>query len=98
MSLTAGRVERIRALLQSAFDPAELEIVDETHLHAGHAGAREGKGHFRVRIVAETFHGLKPLERQRKVFAALGKMMDTDIHALSVTALVPTRKLDKAKS
>ena len=82
----AERVERIRALLEEAFSPVELEIVDESHLHAGHAGAREGKGHFRVRIVAERFRGLRSLECHRLVFAALGTMMTTDIHALSVTA------------
>jgi BolA protein len=82
----AARVERIRALLEDAFSPAELEIIDESHLHAGHAGAREGKGHFRVRIVADRFRGLRSLECHRLVYAALGTMMTTDIHALSVQA------------
>jgi BolA protein len=83
------RIARIRALLASAFSPLELDIVDESHLHAGHAGAKEGKGHFRVRIVAERFRGRKPLECHRLVYDALGTMMATDIHALSVTALAP---------
>jgi BolA protein len=85
----AARVDRIRALLEHAFSPVELEIIDESHLHAGHAGAREGKGHFRVRIVAESFRGRRSLECHRMVFAALGTMMTTDIHALSVTAAGP---------
>jgi BolA protein len=85
----AARIDRIRALLEQAFSPLELEIIDESHLHAGHAGAREGKGHFRVRIVAESFRGRRSLERHRMVFAALGTMMSTDIHALSVTASGP---------
>lgn len=88
---SATRVDRIRALLESAFDPVELEIVDESHLHAGHPGAREGKGHFRVRIVAERFRGLRSLECHRLVFAALGTMMTTDIHALSVVATGPRK-------
>ena len=92
------RVDRIRGLLENAFNPVELEIVDESHLHAGHVGAREGKGHFRVRIVAERFRGMRPLECHRMVFAALDTMMATDIHALSVTAVTPAQRLEKAKS
>lgn len=82
----------IRARLLAAFSPIELEVVDESYLHEGHEGAREGKGHFRVTIVSKMFEGRKPLERHRMVFAALADMMETDIHALSVTALttVPT--------
>jgi BolA protein len=83
------RVARIRALLGSAFAPIELEIVDESHLHAGHAGAKDGRGHFRVRIVAAQFRDRKALECHRMVFDALSTMMTTDIHALSVTALAP---------
>jgi BolA protein len=85
----AARIDRISALLEGAFSPVELEIIDESHLHVGHAGAREGKGHFRVRIVAESFRGRPSLECHRMVFAALGTMMTTDIHAISVTAVGP---------
>lgn len=88
--MTRERVSRIRQELEKAFAPIELEIVDESHLHAGHAGAREGKGHFRVRIVSNRFAGHKPLERHRMVFEALGAMMNTDIHALSVQAYTPS--------
>jgi BolA protein len=87
--VTTDRVARIRALLRNAFAPIELEIIDESHLHAGHAGARDGRGHFRVKIVADQFRGRKPLECHRMVFSALGTMMATDIHALSVTAVGP---------
>jgi len=87
--MTAHRVMLIRSRLETAFSPVELEIADESHLHAGHAGAREGKGHFRVKIVAESFAGKGRLERHRMVFAALGELMQTDIHALSVTAAPP---------
>ena len=70
-----------------AFAPSELEVVDESHLHAGHPGARDGRGHYRVTIVSGRFAGRSRLERHRMVFAALGSLMETDIHALSVTAL-----------
>jgi BolA protein len=87
--VTAERVALIRARLQAAFSPESLEIIDDSHLHAGHAGAKDGRGHFRVRIVSEHFVGAKTLERHRMVYAALGDLMQTDIHALSVTALGP---------
>jgi BolA protein len=82
-----NRVLKIRARLISAFEPSELEVVDESHLHAGHPGARDGRGHYRVTIVSSKFAGRSRLERHRMVFAALGALMETDIHALSVTAL-----------
>jgi BolA protein len=80
------RVERIRSALETAFRPSELEVVDDSHKHAGHAGARDGRGHFSVRIVSEAFAGMPPLVRHRAVYAALGAMMQTDIHALSIDA------------
>lgn len=83
------RIERIRAALEAAFAPARIEIEDESHQHAGHAGALSGRGHFRVEIVAEAFAGMAPIARHRKVYAALGSLMDTDIHALSLRARTP---------
>jgi BolA protein len=83
------RVERIRAALESAFAPQSLEVIDDSARHAGHAGARDGRGHFDVEIVSEAFAGLAPLARHRKVYAALGEMMTTDIHALSIRAKTP---------
>ena len=85
----AGRVERIRAALQAAFAPQALEVEDDSHRHAGHAGARDGRGHFNVRIVSAAFAGMAPLARHRAVYAALGEMMQTDIHALSIRAEAP---------
>jgi BolA protein len=93
MAAVGNRVERIRAALEGAFAPMELEIVDESHLHVGHDGARDGKGHFRVKIVAAKFQGRKPLECHRMIFEALGTMLSSDIHALSVTAAGPARAL-----
>lgn len=84
------RVEKIRAVLVQAFAPAELVIEDESHLHAGHAGAKTGKGHFRVEIVAAAFAGQPPLTRHRVIYEALGSLMDTDIHALSLQARTPS--------
>ena len=87
--MTAQRVDLIRQALDSGLHPEALEIEDESHLHAGHAGARDGRGHFRVTIVSEAFAGLRPLQRHRRVYQALGKLMDTDIHALSIQAYTP---------
>ena len=84
------RVAQIRSRLEAAFTPDVLEIVDESHRHAGHAGAKDGRGHFFVRIVSDRFEGAKPLARHRMVYAALGPLMQTDIHALSLEALSPT--------
>jgi BolA protein len=83
------RVERIRALLDAALSPQSLEVVDDSARHAGHAGARDGRGHFNVDIVSDAFAGVAPLARHRKVYAALGDMMETDIHALSIRARTP---------
>jgi BolA protein len=85
----AERLERMRRLLTSAFAPTELDVVDDSHQHVGHAGAREGKGHFTVRIVSDTFAGMTPLARHRAVYTALGGMMQDDIHALSIQASAP---------
>jgi len=78
------RVERIRALLEAALAPEQLEVIDESHLHVGHAGARDGRGHFRVRIQCSRFSGKPRLARHRMVYDALGDMMTTDIHALAI--------------
>ncbi|MGV6493181.1 BolA family protein [Stenotrophomonas rhizophila] len=86
-----NRVERIRAALQQALDPQLLEVEDDSHRHAGHEGARDGRGHFNVHVVSAAFEGKLPLARHRAVYAALGSMMDTDIHALSIRAEVPAK-------
>lgn len=84
-----SRVERIEAALRAAFAPQRLEVEDDSHRHAGHAGARDGRGHFNVSIVSEAFAGKPPLARHRAVYAALGEMMQTDIHALAIKAQTP---------
>lgn len=80
------RVEAIRQRLQAAFDPLELEVIDDSHKHIGHEGAKDGRGHFRVRVISPTFAGMSPLACHRAVYAVLGTMMETDIHALSIQA------------
>jgi BolA protein len=87
--VTEDRIALIRARLEAVFEPQTLEIVDDSHKHAGHAGARGGLGHFSVRIVSARFVGTNLIERHRMVYDALGSMMTTDIHALHVVALVP---------
>lgn len=87
--LNPERVARITELLTAALDPVALEVTDDSHKHAGHAGARTGQGHFSVAIVSEAFAGKLPLARHRLVYAALGAMMQTDIHALSIDAKAP---------
>ena len=79
----------IRRRLTAALAPVALDVEDESHRHAGHAGARDGRGHFRVRIVSAAFAGKPPLARHRAVYAALGDYMQTDIHALSIDARTP---------
>ena len=82
------RIERIRAAL-AALQPVTLDVIDDSHKHAGHEGARDGRGHFTVRIVSPVFAGKAPLARHRAIYAALGEMMQTDIHALAIEAKAP---------
>lgn len=89
--MTAERVSRIRAALEKELAPLSLEILDDSAKHAGHAGAREG-GHFRVRIVSEAFRGKSTIQRHRMVFAAVGPLMKTDIHALNIDARTPEER------
>lgn len=83
-------VDIIRRKLEEALAPERLEIVDESHLHKGHAGHRpEGETHFRVTVVAGQFAGRSRVERQRLITAALKEEMGNPIHALSMKALAP---------
>lgn len=87
--MSSDRVRDIESRLAAAFSPSELLVKDQSHLHAGHAGARDGRGHFDVRVVSDAFEGCRALKRHRMVYEALGKLMETDIHALSITAKTP---------
>jgi BolA protein len=83
------RRERIQARLRDELDALHVEVVDESHLHAGHAGARSGAGHFRATIVSARFEGRSRIEQQRLVYAALAEEMGPEIHALSLRCLTP---------
>jgi len=83
------RIEKLESRLQEALAPMQLEIIDETAKHAGHAGAASGGGHYILHIVARAFEDKSPIQRHRLVFDAVGDMMHTDIHALSIQAKAP---------
>ncbi|MDA3932905.1 MAG: BolA family transcriptional regulator [Gammaproteobacteria bacterium] len=84
-----NRVETIRQALEKALSPSQLEIEDQSHLHVGHAGARDGRGHFHITVAAAAFADQSLMSRHRMIYAALGQLMETDIHALSITATAP---------
>ena len=83
----AERLAEIKQRLETAFEPESLDVEDDSHKHAGHEGAKSGLGHFNVMIVSSHFNGMKVLARHRAVYAALGEMMQTDIHALAIEAV-----------
>jgi BolA protein len=87
--VTATRIAHIEERLHSALDPAEIEVIDDSHRHAGHAGAADGRGHFTVIVVSERFRGMPIVRRHRIVYEAVGDLMVTDVHALSIQALAP---------
>lgn len=83
-----NRIEQIHALL-ATLQPLQIEIVDDSHKHAGHEGARSGGGHFTLHIVSTQFDGKATLSRHRMIYSALGDMMKRDIHALNIQAYTP---------
>jgi BolA protein len=85
-------VEKIRAAISSKFEPSKLVIKDQSHLHAGHAGARDGKGHFDLYIVSELFAGATRVQRHKMVYDALAKLLETDIHAVRIKAITNAEK------
>ena len=91
----ADRAERLEQRLRAALDPIEIEIIDDSHLHAGHAGAADGRGHFSVNVVSERFARLPVVRRHRLVYEAVGDLMTTDIHALSILALAPGEAISR---
>ena len=83
------RRSRIEQAHREGLAALRVEVVDESHLHAGHAGAASGGGHFRATVVSPRFEGLSRVARQRLVYAALGELMQREIHALAMTTLTP---------
>ena len=88
MSIGEQRMAMIRERLEAALSPESLEIIDESHKHAGHASAG-GAGHFEVKIVSKAFEGKSPVQRHRMIFDAMGDLMQTEVHALSIQADTP---------
>lgn len=84
-----SRIDRMTALLQASLSPLECQIEDDSALHAGHAGAASGGGHYRLRLVSSRFEGQSRISRHRLVYDALQEMMQQEIHALAITALTP---------
>ena len=81
---TEDRVQRIESLLRENLAATDVQVVDESHKHRGHAGAAGGGGHFRVSVVSPRFAGLSLVQAQRLVYQALGDMMTNEIHALTI--------------
>ena len=85
--MSEKRIKMISDRLMT-LNPKDLDIIDEGHLHIGHEGAKKG-GHFKVLIVSDQFKNKTPLERHRLVYSAMGELMKTEIHALSINAKTP---------
>ena len=83
-----SRIEQMQSLL-AALQPSQIDIVDDSHKHAGHEGARSGGGHYTLYIVSAQFAGKPTLSRHRMIYSALGEMMKHDIHALNIKAYTP---------
>jgi BolA protein len=83
------RLAEIRQRLEAALSPESLQVEDEGHMHVGHEGAKDGRGHFRVLVVSDHFRDKTPIQRHRLIYQALGDLMQTDIHALAIDAYLP---------
>ncbi|HUX92032.1 MAG TPA: BolA family protein [Gallionellaceae bacterium] len=83
-----SRIDQMKAML-ATLQPVQLEIIDDSHKHAGHEGARSGGGHYTMHIVSAQFAGKPTLARHRMIYSALGDMMKHDIHALNIKAYTP---------
>ncbi len=83
------RIAEIKTRLERALSPSHVEIIDESHLHAGHAGAASGAGHFNVTVISEKFAGQSAIQRHRMVYLAVNDLMPSEIHALSINAQAP---------
>ena len=83
-----NRIEQMHERL-ATLQPTQVEVADDSHLHAGHAGARAGGGHYRLHIVSRQFSGKATLARHRMIYSALGEMMKHEIHALTIRANAP---------
>lgn len=82
----------VQALLRDKLSAVEVQVIDESHLHAGHAGARGGGKHLRVTVVSAAFEGRSLIQRHRMVNEALGDLMKQQIHALALTTRTPSEQ------
>ena len=89
MSINQERIALFQEDLNKAFSINKLLIGDESHLHAGHAGAASGGGHFKLSIIAPEFEGMNSVARHRAIYAALHRHIPSEIHALTITAQTP---------
>ena len=83
------RINLIKQKLTTALEVSHIEIIDDSHKHAGHVGARDGGGHFNLNIVSSEFKDKSLIQRHRIVYAAVDDLMNTEIHALSINAQTP---------
>lgn len=83
------RVRLITERITSALSPTQLNIIDDSNLHAGHQGAKDGGGHFNIQVVSAQFQNKSAIERHRMIYMALGNAIGTDIHAISIKAQTP---------
>ena len=90
-----SRIDQMQALL-AEYQPTRIEVIDDSHKHAGHEGARSGGGHYTLYIVSTRFAGKPTLARHRMIYSTLGEMMKHDIHALNITAYTPEELQSKA--
>lgn len=89
MSINQKRIALFEEDLRKNFAIEHLDIEDESHLHAGHAGAASGGGHFKLTIISPDFKGLSSVARHRSVYAALNEHIPQEIHALTILAKTP---------
>ena len=94
--IQTARAQAIEDALRDNLDASHVEVIDQSALHEGHAGAERGGGHFQVLVVSERFQGLSPVAAQRLVYEALGDLMTNEIHALSMRTLTPEAWSDRS--
>jgi BolA family transcriptional regulator, general stress-responsive regulator len=90
--VNALREDRIRQCLRESLDPQELLIKDQSQLHIGHEGAKDGKGHYELLLVSHAFEGVNRVQRHRMVYDALRDLLESDIHALRISAYAPSER------
>ena len=90
--MNSSREERIRQCLRKTLDPQELLIKDQSQLHIGHEGAKDGKGHYDLLVVSRAFEGVNRVQRHRMVYDALRDLLESDIHALRISAYAPSER------